>query len=132
MTNLMLNYGMKSLNTMSHSENFKNWVSWRLRILNILFRYRSLLICRTILFCTKTIPIPLMRIQNLVFILKFQKIKIELFDINGRNIKTIANKNFDCGIHSVQFHSFDLPSGVNLYQLKTLEFNFFGKLTLVK
>ena len=45
--------------------------------------------------------------------------EISLFDLQGRNIKTIANETFSQGLHTLNFSVKDLPRGIYLLQLKT-------------
>lgn len=44
---------------------------------------------------------------------------IKIFDILGREIKTLVNEQRDAGEHSVTFNAFDLPSGIYFYQLRS-------------
>jgi len=43
---------------------------------------------------------------------------IKIFDILGREIKTLVNEHKDAGEYSITFNAFDLPSGIYFYQLR--------------
>ncbi|MCB0652825.1 MAG: T9SS type A sorting domain-containing protein, partial [Saprospiraceae bacterium] len=45
--------------------------------------------------------------------------KITIFDINGRHIKTLVNKQHTAGHYQVTFDASNLPSGIYFYELKT-------------
>jgi hypothetical protein len=47
-------------------------------------------------------------------------LKVELQDLSGRKIKTIAEENFEAGIHQLIFSAEDLPKGIYLLQLSLL------------
>ncbi len=44
-------------------------------------------------------------------------VKIEVFDINGKKIKTLKNEYQNTGIYKYKFFADDLPSGVYLYKV---------------
>jgi len=46
------------------------------------------------------------------------KIKLEIFDILGRKISTLENKDERAGIHQVKFNASGLASGIYFYQLR--------------
>lgn len=47
------------------------------------------------------------------------KVKVILYDINGREIFTLLNEYLDAGIYSVRFDAGDLPGGVYFYRMFT-------------
>jgi uncharacterized delta-60 repeat protein len=68
-------------------------------------------------------PNPFSESANIQFSLaENSAITIELFDLQGRKIKTIKQGNFSAGTHSLKFSADDLPKGVYFLQLKTVNF----------
>ena len=64
-------------------------------------------------------------------------IKITIYDIQGKEIRTLLDEHKEAGYHSVTWDSKDktgltVPAGVYLYQLKIGERTFTKKLTLIK
>ena len=51
-----------------------------------------------------------------LFLQKNQFIKIELFDVHGRNIETLSQGNLSAGLHTLNFSSDGLARGI--YNLK--------------
>jgi len=47
------------------------------------------------------------------------KVNILLYDINGREVKTLVNETKTAGYHSVQFNASDLSSGIYFYRIIT-------------
>jgi hypothetical protein len=47
------------------------------------------------------------------------EVKIELFDLQGRKIQTIAEGNYRSGNHQLEFEIENLPPGIYLLQLQT-------------
>jgi hypothetical protein len=47
-------------------------------------------------------------------------ILIDLFDLSGKKVKTIAAGNFDAGNHTISFHPGNLSAGIYFLQLKTV------------
>ena len=39
-------------------------------------------------------------------------ITLKVYDIFGREVATLVNREFDAGEHSIQFNANDLPTGV--------------------
>ena len=60
------------------------------------------------------------------------RVKLTLFDILGRKVKTILNKELPAGNHNVRFDASTLSSGVYYYQLKTRDFLKTKKMILLK
>lgn len=59
-------------------------------------------------------------------------VKINVFDILGRYLKTLVNKPVNPGNHSVQFDAAEIPSGVYYYQIKAGSFVQTRKMILLK
>jgi photosystem II stability/assembly factor-like uncharacterized protein len=60
------------------------------------------------------------------------KVKLEVFDIMGRRITTLVNKNQSAGVHSVTFNGSNLASGVYFYRLIADRIVVTKKLMLIK
>jgi len=60
------------------------------------------------------------------------KIKISIFDIEGRVIKTLVNQTKNSGDHAILFDASDLASGVYIYNLKVDNFVQGRKMLLLK
>ena len=60
------------------------------------------------------------------------KVDLKIFDLLGREVKTLINQNLEAGIHSVTFSATDLPSGIYFYKLTAGSFTQTKKMTLVK
>lgn len=61
-----------------------------------------------------------------------ENVTIELFDLLGQKVKTIAADNFTQGSHTVNFTASDLKSGVYIYNIKAGAYSSSKKLTLTK
>ena len=59
-------------------------------------------------------------------------VRLEVFDIVGRNVSTLINTQKEAGFHSVQFNGSGLSSGVYLYRIQAGDFVQVKKLLLVK
>jgi hypothetical protein len=59
-------------------------------------------------------------------------VTLEIFDILGRNIKTIVNEYKPAGNYSVHFNASKLTSGIYFYRLKAENFTETKKLLLLK
>lgn len=61
-------------------------------------------------------------------------ITLEVFDIMGRKVQTLVNRNFDVSAnrHEVTFNASSLSSGVYIYRLRIDDLVFIKKMTLVK
>ena len=60
------------------------------------------------------------------------QVRIELYNVIGELIKTIADGFFNAGIQTVNLSSDDLPSGIYLYRLKIGTQSFTKKLIIMK
>ena len=61
-----------------------------------------------------------------------QNIKLIIYDVLGRKIKTLVNENQQPGNYEVSFNASALPSGIYYYQLKTGSFVETKKMMLLK
>jgi len=61
-----------------------------------------------------------------------QFVTLKVFDILGREIATLVNKEKPAGSYEVEFDATNLPSGVYFYQLKTSNFIETKKMILMK
>ena len=53
--------------------------------------------------------VPLMKKQS--------KVKVEIFDVTGRTVRTLINEKMQPGNHSVQFHATNIASGIYFIRL---------------
>jgi len=60
------------------------------------------------------------------------RVKLEVFDILGRKVKTLVDGRIQAGYHTVQFDARDLASGVYIYRLVTDNAVRVQKMTLIK
>ncbi len=60
------------------------------------------------------------------------EIRLMVYDMAGRAVRTLANGSFSAGTHHISFNSEGLASGVYLYQLETPEATLQRKMLLVK
>jgi hypothetical protein len=60
------------------------------------------------------------------------RVKLEVFDILGRKIKTLVDGRIQAGYHTVQLDAKDLASGVYIYRLATENTVRVQKMTLIK
>lgn len=78
-------------------------------------------------------PNPFNPTTTISFILpKEEKVRLEVFDIQGRSVSVLTNKRLSAGEHRVNFSARGLASGVYIYQLKTESFTRSKKMTLLK
>jgi hypothetical protein len=59
-------------------------------------------------------------------------ISLKIFDLNGREIRTLTKGRWPAGAHEVQFDGSDLASGLYLYRLVAGDAVMSRKLMLVK
>ena len=59
-------------------------------------------------------------------------VKLEVYDVLGRKVKTILDDRLEVGRYRVRFDGGDLPSGVYFYSLITNKFSSVKKMVLVK
>ena len=63
---------------------------------------------------------------------KPESVKIEIFNILGQKIETLFNKSMPAGYHEVKFTSYNLPSGVYLYQIQAGNWQAVKKMILLQ
>jgi len=61
-----------------------------------------------------------------------QQVKVAIYDLNGREVATITNREYSAGSHSVKWNAGDYGSGVYVYRLNAGSFVATGKLVFVK
>jgi hypothetical protein len=59
-------------------------------------------------------------------------VEIKVFDILGREVKTLVNEFKTTGFHKIEFDASSLASGVYLYRIKTDDFISVKKMILMK
>ncbi len=65
-------------------------------------------------------PNPFNPTTNIKFSLaKAQNVKLEVYDVLGKKIATLLDKNLNPGFHSVNFNATGLANGIYIYKLKT-------------
>ncbi|MBS1515072.1 MAG: T9SS type A sorting domain-containing protein [Bacteroidetes bacterium] len=57
---------------------------------------------------------------------------LKIFDVTGKEVKTLVNENISAGRYEINFNAYELNSGVYLYTLTTSEFTETKKMMLVK
>jgi hypothetical protein len=63
---------------------------------------------------------------------KEQNVKLEIFDITGKNIRTLINEKMKEGMNEVKFNATGLPSGVYFYRIQTEGFSDVKKMLMIK
>jgi hypothetical protein len=59
-------------------------------------------------------------------------VSLKVFDVMGREIRVLAERNFQAGNHSLIFDAYNLPSGMYFYELKTPAFVESRRMILIK
>ncbi|MFI5143985.1 MAG: T9SS type A sorting domain-containing protein [Ignavibacteria bacterium] len=59
-------------------------------------------------------------------------VKLEVYDITGREVSTLANGYMRYGTYEVEFNAKNLSSGVYFYKLSSEDFTFVKKMVLLK
>jgi hypothetical protein len=59
-------------------------------------------------------------------------VKLKVFDLLGKEIKTLVNEEKDTGYHEIVFDGSELPSGVYFYTLQTPKFSQTKKMVLLR
>jgi hypothetical protein len=78
-------------------------------------------------------PNPFNPLTNISFSLpEKQYVKLKIYDITGREIRTLVDCEYDAGIHSVLFNGSDLSSGVYFYRITAGNFSESKKLQILK
>jgi 5-hydroxyisourate hydrolase-like protein (transthyretin family) len=60
------------------------------------------------------------------------QVKLEVYDIQGRLVSTLVNKELTSGKYQVEFNADNLSTGIYFYRLTTPEFVDLKKMMLVK
>lgn len=63
---------------------------------------------------------------------KREKINLKVYDILGREVATLVNREFNSGFHSVSFNASGLSSGIYFYRLQTAEHSVVKKMVFLK
>jgi hypothetical protein len=63
---------------------------------------------------------------------KDKKVKIEVFDLNGKTIKILVNRRMAAGTHEIEFNAANLPSGIYFYRMTAGTSHKIGKMILLK
>ncbi|MFN3134725.1 MAG: T9SS type A sorting domain-containing protein [Candidatus Kryptonium sp.] len=63
---------------------------------------------------------------------EFTDVKLEVYDVLGRKVRTLVDERLGAGRYRVRFDAFDLPSGVYFYVLSANKFTSVKKMVLVK
>jgi hypothetical protein len=58
--------------------------------------------------------------------------KIVIYDLLGREIRTLINEELEAGYHEINMDAFNLPSGIYLYRLQSGDFTQAKKMILMK
>ena len=78
-------------------------------------------------------PNPFNPTTNIVFDLPVtSKVKLIVFDINGKVVQTIFNGVLEAGRHQFKFNASNLPSGVYMYQIKARNYVAVKKMIFTK
>ena len=78
-------------------------------------------------------PNPFNPSTNIKFSLaKNEVVKITVYDMTGREMKILVNRQFNSGVHSVNFDASNYSSGVYFYKLESAEFNDVKKMVVLK
>ena len=59
-------------------------------------------------------------------------VELTIYDMLGRKVRTLANKFYNEGIHSISFDAKELSSGIYYYRIKTGSYNKTNKMILMK
>jgi len=62
----------------------------------------------------------------------FQNVELKVYDILGKEVATLVNKEQQSGIYEVQFNSKELASGIYFYQIRVGSFVESKKMILLK
>ena len=85
------------------------------------------------LFKTNIYPNPVASIANVSFSLsKVSRVLLMIYDMNGQQVKTVADKQFNEGFHKVSFETNDMSSGIYMLRLQSGEFFETKKIVVVK
>lgn len=78
-------------------------------------------------------PNPFNSKTNIVFsIPESDFVTLKVFDVLGREIKTLISEKKNVGVHVIEFDAENLPSGVYIYNLQTSKYTISKKMVLMK
>jgi len=78
-------------------------------------------------------PNPFNPVTKIFYTIKEKaKVKLSVFDILGREVIELVNKNQNAGKYEVQVNALNLPSGIYYYKLSAGEFSAVRKMILIK
>lgn len=78
-------------------------------------------------------PNPFNPDTNISFDLReFSRVNIEVYDIMGRRVATVADRSFDAGSHTVRFDASGLGSGTYIYRMATDSYQQYRSMQLIK
>jgi hypothetical protein len=61
-----------------------------------------------------------------------QRVKIDIYNMLGQNIKTILNQVMKAGMHQIEFNGRSLPSGTYFYKMQTETFQAIKRMVLLR
>jgi hypothetical protein len=59
-------------------------------------------------------------------------VRLEVFDVQGRLVKTLANRTFSSGFHAAEWNATGVSSGVYFYRLVTPSYTEMRKMILLR
>jgi hypothetical protein len=78
-------------------------------------------------------PNPFNSVVEIAFSLdKAQKVTLEVFDITGKRVTLLSNKELERGRNTLKWNAQNEPSGLYFYKLNTQDKTFTGTMSLVK
>ena len=78
-------------------------------------------------------PNPFNPVTNIGFqIAESRVVRLQVFDVLGREVRTLLHERKEPGVHTTAFDGSDLPSGVYFYRLEAGEYVATKRLVLVK
>ncbi len=78
-------------------------------------------------------PNPFNSSSNVKFqIINYSRVSLKVYDILGKEVRTLVNESLQAGLYSVRFDAGDLPSGIYFYRLTAGDFSETKKLILLK
>jgi pectate lyase len=78
-------------------------------------------------------PNPFNPVTNIAFNLPAEEhVTVKLFDLLGREVRTLVNDELKAGMHTVQFNAAGIASGVYFYKMQAAGFSAVRKLSILK
>jgi len=107
------------------------------KIFKVYFPYTSIAVYNNIHFnlyqLYQNYPNPFNPITTIEFdIPEITNVKLIVYDILGREVETLIDKELEPGKYKINFDATNLPSGVYFYTLKTPKFTKTNKMVLIK